>query len=111
MVHRSAMRQPCRLAISRTCMVSTADLPLISRSTGNAFGSKPVNTITVAPAAVSLATAVSNVAARSSGSVRGLSRSLPPAARLTRSGDIPTAAGTCSSSTSPSSLPRIARFA
>src|ERR1022692_1458917 len=97
--------------MARTCMLNTAALPRIRRSTGNALGSNAVKAITVEPAAVRLATADSKVAASTSGSARARSRSLPPAAKLTRSGAIAIAAGTCSSSSTPSVFPRIARLA
>src|SRR6185437_10801000 len=84
--------------------------PRSRRITGNMRGSKPVKMSTREPAACSLATAGSKSAASvSTSSPRRMS--LPPAARLTRSGAISTALGTCSAATWPSSFPRMARLA
>src|SRR5450759_2833692 len=68
-------------------MLKTATLPRISRNTGKR-GSNPVNMSTGQPAMSSVRTASSKVSASVSGSVRGRSMSLPPAAMLTRSGAI-----------------------
>src|SRR2546429_5492033 len=70
--------------------------PRSSRITGNMRGSKPVKMSTREPAACSLATAGSKLAARSSTSVPRR-MSFPPAARLTRSGASSTARGSCRS--------------
>src|ERR1039457_2853188 len=80
-------------------MLKAATLPRISRNTGKR-GSNPVNMSTGQPAMSSVRTASPKLPASVSGSVRGRSMSLPPAAMLTRSGAIAMACGICSAATS-----------
>ena len=110
MDHRSTRLQPYSSTMPRRCMLYAAIRPRSSRITGNMRGSKPVKMITRQPAACSLATAGSNSAASASTSYP-CRMSFPPAARLTRSGASSTARGSCSATTSRSSLPRMARLA
>ena len=110
MDHRSTRSHPRSSAMPRRCMLYAAIRPRSSRITGNMRGSKPVKMSTRQPAACSWTTADSNSAASMSTSVRRR-MSFPPAARLTSSGAHSTARGNCSATTSPSSLPRMARLA